>query len=291
MAEEIKRLLEELRDGRLSRREFMSRAIMITGSLAAANAIIGALAPAEVAAAQVDENDPTILTHNVSYDGKAGKVAAYLVRPVKAGKYPGVIVIHENVGLSDHIRDVARRLAKEGYVVLAPDYLSRLGGTRLVTPKGTGISNISELVPWPVIVEDTVAGFNYLRILPDVRADKQGLIGFCWGGEMTFAAATQIPTLDAAVVFYGRSPNPLDLVKTIRAPVMAHYGEKDAGVNKGINDTVAAMKKYNKVYDHRIYSDAQHAFNNDTRKDRYHAEAAKEAWGRTLAFLKKRLQA
>lgn len=291
MAEEIKRLLEELRDGRLSRREFMSRAIMITGSLAAANAIIGALAPAEVAAAQVDENDPTILTHNVSYDGKAGKVTAYLVRPVKAGKYPGVIVIHENVGLSDHIRDVARRLAKEGYVVLAPDYLSRLGGTRLVTPKGTGISNISELVPWPVIVEDTVAGFNYLRILPDVRADKQGLIGFCWGGEMTFAAATQIPTLDAAVVFYGRSPNPLDLVKTIRAPVMAHYGEKDAGVNKGINDTVAAMKKYNKVYDHRIYSDAQHAFNNDTRKDRYHAEAAKEAWGRTLAFLKKRLQA
>jgi len=291
MAEEIKRLLEELRDGRLSRREFMSRAIMITGSLAAANAIIGALAPAEVAAAQVDENDPTILTHNVSYDGKAGKVVAYLVRPVKAGKYPGVIAIHENAGLSDHIRDVARRLAKEGYVVLAPDYLSRLGGTRLVTPKGTGISNISELVPWPVIVEDTVAGFNYLRILPDVRADKQGLIGFCWGGEMTFAAATQIPTLDAAVVFYGRSPNPLDLVKTIRAPVMAHYGEKDAGVNKGINDTVAAMKKYNKVYDHRIYSDAQHAFNNDTRKDRYHAEAAKEAWGRTLAFLKKRLQA
>lgn len=291
MAEEIKRLLEELRDGRLSRREFMSRAIMITGSLAAANAIIGALAPAEVAAAQVEENDPTILTHNISYDGKAGKVAAYLVRPVKAGKYPGVIVIHENVGLSDHIRDVARRLAKEGYVVLAPDYLSRLGGTRLVTPKGTGISNISELVPWPVIVEDTVAGFNYLRILPDVRADKQGLIGFCWGGEMTFAAATQIPTLDAAVVFYGRSPNPLDLVKNIRAPVMAHYGEKDAGVNKGINDTVSAMKKYNKVYDHRIYSDAQHAFNNDTRKDRYHAEAAKEAWGRTLAFLKKRLQA
>jgi len=291
MAEEIKRLLEELRDGRLSRREFMSRAIMITGSLAAANAVIAALAPSEVTAAQVEENDPTILTHNISYDGKAGKVAAYLVRPVKAGKYPGVIVIHENVGLSDHIRDVARRLAKEGYVVLAPDYLSRLGGTRLVTPKGTGISNISELVPWPVIVEDTVAGFNYLRILPDVRADKQGLIGFCWGGEMTFAAATQIPTLDAAVVFYGRSPNPLDLVKTIRAPVMAHYGEKDAGVNKGINDTVAAMKKYNKVYDHRIYSDAQHAFNNDTRKDRYHAEAAKEAWGRTLAFLKKRLQA
>ncbi|MGH7852910.1 MAG: dienelactone hydrolase family protein [Candidatus Binatia bacterium] len=290
MAEEIKRLWEDFRDGKISRREFMRQAIVITGSLAAANSIIGALAPTE-AAAQVAESDPAILTHNINYEGKAGKVTAYLARPVKAGKYPAIIVIHENAGLTDHIRDVARRLAKEGFVVLAPDYLSRLGGTSLVTPKGTGVSNISELVPWPVIAEDTVAGFNYLRILPDVRTDKQGLIGFCWGGEMTFAAATQIPTLDAAVVFYGRSPNPPDLVKNIRAPVMAHYGEKDAGVNKGINDTVAAMKKYKKVYDHKIYPGAQHAFNNDQRRDRYHPEAAKEAWGRTLDFLKKHLSA
>jgi len=291
MAEEIKRLLEELRDGKLSRREFMSRAIIITGSLAAASAIIDVLGGAQSDAAQVPETDPTILTHNVTYDGKTGKVAAYLARPVKAGKYPGVIAIHENAGLSDHIQDVARRLAKEGYVVLAPDYLSRLGGTRLVTPKGQGISKIREMVPWPVIAEDTVSGFNYLKVLPDVRADKQGLIGFCWGGEMTFAAATQIPTLDAAVVYYGRSPNPLDLVKSIGAPLMAHYGEKDAGVNKGINDTVAAMKQYNKVYDHKIYPGAQHAFNNDSDPKRYDAAAAKEAWGRTLDFLKKHLQA
>jgi carboxymethylenebutenolidase len=289
MAEEIKRLLEELRDGKLSRREFMSRAIMITGSLAAANAIIATLGGSEVSAAQVPEGDPAIITHNVSYDGKAGKIAAYLARPVKQGKYPAVIVIHDNTGLSDHIRDVARRLAKEGYVVLVPDYLSRVGGTRLVTPKGTGISNIRDLVPWQVIAEDTAAGFNYLRILPDVRADKQGLIGFCWGGDVAFATATQIPTLDALVVYYGLSPNPLDLVKNIRSPVMAHYGEKDAGVNKGIDETVAAMKKYNKAYDYKIYSGAQHAFNHDGRKDRYHAEAAKEAWGRTLEFLKKRL--
>jgi carboxymethylenebutenolidase len=291
MAEEIKRLLDELRNGRLSRREFMSRAIMMTGSLAAANAMIDSLTEPEAVAAQVTENDPDIITHNITYDGKAGKVAAYLVRPVKAGKYPGVIVIHDNTGLSDHIRDVARRLAKEGYVVLVPDYLSRLGGTRLVTPKGTGISNIREMVPWPVIAEDTVSGFNYLKILPDVRADKQGLIGFCWGGDVAFASATQIPTLDALVVYYGVSPDPLDLVKNIRAPVMAHYGEKDAGVNKGINDTVAAMKKYKKSYDHKIYSGAQHAFNHDGRKDRYHPQAAKEAWERTLGFLNKQLKA
>jgi carboxymethylenebutenolidase len=165
-----------------------------------------------------------------------------------------------------------------------------MGGTRLVNPKGTGLSNIREIAPWQNVAEDTEAAFAYLNILPDVRGDQRALIGFCWGGEMTFAAATQIPSLKAAVVYYGRSPDPLDLVKNIRAPIMAHYGEKDPGVNKGIPDTVAAMKKYNKVYDHKIYSGAQHAFNNDANKDRYDATASKEAWERTLDFFRKNLK-
>ncbi len=291
MAEEIKRLLEELRSGKLSRRDFLSQAIMITGSLAAANAIIDSLTALPAHAAQVPESDSSILTHNVTYQGKAGPVAAYLARPVKAGKYPGIVVIHENQGLNDHIRDIARRLAKEGYVALAPDFLSRQGGTMKVSPTGGGISNIREIAPWQTVAEDVASGFAYLNVLPDVRSDKHGLVGFCWGGEMTFAAATQLNALDAAVVFYGRSPNPLDLVKNIRAPVMAHYGEKDPGVNKVIDETVAAMKKYNKVYDHKIYSGAQHAFNNDVNPQRYHSEAAKEAWGRTLDFFKKHLRA
>jgi len=291
MAEEIKELLQEFHAGKISRRDFMRQAIMITGSLAAAHGIIATLSPADAEGAMVQENDSEIITHNVKYEGKKGAVEAYLVRPVKAGKYPGIVAIHENAGLSDHIRDVARRLAKEGYVVLAPDYLSRLGGTKLVTPKGTGVSNIRDLVPWPVITEDTLSGFNYLKILPDVRADKLGLIGFCWGGEMAFAAATQIPNLDAAVVYYGRSPNPLDLVKNIHAPILANYGEKDEGITKGVNDTAAAMKKYNKVYDYKIFSGAGHAFNNDADPKRYHAQSAKEAWTRTLAFLKKNLNA
>lgn len=291
MAEEIKRLLREYHEGKISRRDFMRQAIMITGSLAAANGILASLAPADAVGAVVQENDPEIITHNVKYNGKKGAVAAYLARPVKPGKYPAIVAIHENAGLSDHIRDVARRLAKEGYVVLAPDYLSRVGGTSLVTPQGGGISNIRELVPWPVITEDTVSGFDYLKVLPDVRANKQGLIGFCWGGEMTFAAATQIPSLDAAVVYYGRSPNPLDLIKNIHAPVLANYGEKDPNVNKGINDTVAAMKQYNKVYDYKIFPGAGHAFNNDSNPKSYHPQAAKDAWARTLDFLKKQLSA
>jgi carboxymethylenebutenolidase len=291
MPEELKEAYREYQDGRISRREFMHKAIVITGSLAAANSLLAALAPAGPVLAQVSSpNDPAILTHNVEYQGKAGAVFGYLARPVKAGKYPGIIVIHENQGLTDHIRDIARRLAKDGYVALAPDFLSRQGGTLKANPKGGGLSNIREIAPWQTVAEDTESGFTYLKVLPDVRADKQALIGFCWGGEMTFAAATKIKTLDAAIVFYGRSPNPLDLVKDIRAPVMAHYGEKDEGVNKGIDETVTAMKKYNKVYDYKIYSGAQHAFNNDDNPSRYHAQAAKESWVRTLSFLKKTLQ-
>jgi carboxymethylenebutenolidase len=289
MPEELKEAYRDYRDGRISRREFMQKAIIITGSLAAASSLVRGLAPGDANAAQSAREDPEILTHNVEYQGKAGTVWAYLARPVKAGKYPSIIVIHENSGLTDHIRDIARRLAKDGFVALAPDFLSRQGGTMKANPKRGGLTNIRELVPCQTVAEDTESGFTYLKLLPDVRADKQALIGFCWGGEMTFAAATRIKTLDAAIVFYGRSPSPLDLVKDIRAPVMAHYGEKDEGVNKGIDETLTAMRKYNKVYDYKIYTGAQHAFNNDANPSRYHAEAAKEAWDRSLNFLKKNL--
>jgi carboxymethylenebutenolidase len=289
MPEELKEAYREYQNGKISRREFIQKAIIVTGSFAAANSLVGGFAPADVQATQSAPNDPDILTHNVEYQGKAGSVLAYLARPVKAGKYPGIIVIHENQGLTDHIRDIARRLAKERYVALAPDFLSRQGGTMKANPKGGGLSNMRELAPWQTVAEDVESGFTYLNVLPDVRADKHALIGFCWGGEMTFAAATKIKTLDAVIVFYGRSPNPLELVKDIRAPVMAHYGEKDEGINKGIDETVTAMRKFNKVYDYKIYSGAQHAFNNDANPSRYHAEAAKEFWDRTLTFLKKTL--
>jgi carboxymethylenebutenolidase len=290
MPEEFKQIYQQYQEGKISRRDFMQKLILVTGSLAAADGLIAGLAPIDAAAAMVADDDPAILTHNVGYKGKAGTVAAYLARPVKAGKYPGVVMIHENFGLDDHIRDVARRLSKEGFVVLAPDFLSRLGGTALVTPKGQGIPNIRELAPWDKIAEDAESGLAYLRVLSDVRSDQQGLLGFCWGGEVAFAAATQIRNLNAVVVYYGLSPNPLDLVKNITAPVLANYAEKDEAITKGVNATAAAMKKYNKVYDYKIYPGAQHAFNNDTRKDRYDAQASKEAWGRTVEFLKKTLK-
>jgi carboxymethylenebutenolidase len=290
MPEKLKELLREYEEGKISRRDFMRQAVITTGSLAAANILIGGLLPPDSYAAQVDPNDPAILTHNVTYEGKAGPVGGYLARPMKAGQYPGLIVIHENRGLDDHVRDVARRFAKEGYVALAPDFLSRQGGTMKANPQGAGLPNIRELAPSQGVVEDAEAGIRYLRVLPDVRRDRMGVVGFCWGGGMAFITATQARDLKAVVVYYGASPSPLDLVKDIQAPVLANYGEKDPNINKGIPDTEAAMKKYNKVYDYKIYPGAQHAFNNDSNPERYDAKAAKEAWERTMEFFKKTLK-
>ena len=290
MPERLKELIQEYEERRVSRREFLRQAVLVTGSLAVANSLLGSLAPTNSHAAQVAPDDPDVLTHNVTYEGKAGPVFGYLARPMKAGKYPGIIVIHENAGLSDHVRDVARRFAKDGYVALAPDFLSRQGGTAKANPKGGGLSNIRELAPAQGVVEDAEAGMAYLRVLPDVRRDRMGVVGFCWGGGMAFLTATQARNLGAVVIYYGASPSPLDLVKNIQAPVLANYAEKDPNIDKGIPDTEAAMKKYNKVYDYKIYPGTLHAFNNDTNPERYNAQAAKEAWERTMEFFKKNLK-
>lgn len=290
MPEEVKELIKDYREGRITRREFIQRAVVFTGSIAVAASLTDVIIPAASHAAMVDPNDPELVSEEVKYEGKAGDVSAYLSRPKASGNYPGIIVIHENRGINDHIRDVARRLAKEGYVALAPDYLSRKGGTMKVNPEGKGIRGLRELISPEDVTEDTESGYNYLRSLSMVQAGKIGVVGFCWGGEMAFAVATQVDGLDAVVVYYGRSPKPLELVKNIEAPVLAHYGGEDKRVNAGIPDTEAAMKKYNKSFTYKIYPGAKHAFNADNRKDRYHPEAAKEAWAKTLEFFKKELK-
>jgi carboxymethylenebutenolidase len=290
MAEAIRELIREYQDGKIGRRAFMRKVVALTGSVVAAKSFIDGFASTGADAAQIDPSDPTLLWHDVEYQGKATPVFGYLARPAAIRKFPAIIVIHENQGLNDYARDVARRLAKQGYVALAVDYLSRHGGTKKVNPKGEGLSNIWDLAPWYGVAEDTDSGFAFLRTLPDVQRDRLGLIGFCWGGEMTFASATQVRGLKAAVVFYGRSPNPLDLVKTIQAPVLAHYGEKDPGVNQDIPGTEEAMKKHRKSYFYKIYLGAEHGFHSDTNPERHHPDAAKEAWNKTLEFFNTNLQ-
>ena len=290
MSTDLVKLMEDYTNGAVTRRDFLRRAIFLTGSIAAANSVFGSLLGDEASAAMVSPNDPALLTHEIEYAGKAGAVSGYLARPAAQGKFPGIIVIHENRGLNDHIRDVARRLAKEGYVALAPDYLSRHGGTKKVNPKGGGIRNIRELITADTGTEDTASGIAYLRSLPDVRSGGMGVVGFCGGGGMCFLTATRLPQLRAAVVYYGSSPQPLDVVKNLRAPVLAHYGEEDPRINKGIPATEKAMREYGKSYTYKIYTGAKHAFNNNTWKDRYNPSAAKEAWGKTLEFFAKNLK-
>ena len=290
MAEEIKKLVEEYRDGRISRREFIQKAVVLTGSLAAATSLIDSLLSPSAYAAQVDPNDPGLTSGPVQFSGPAGTISGYQAKPKASGKYPAIIVIHENRGINDHIRDVARRFAKEGFVAVAPDFLSRKGGTEKVNPKDEGLANMSELAPASGVAEDVGAALAYLKGLSEVRGDRVGLVGFCWGGQNTFNAATQVRGLRAVVVYYGRSPNPLDLVEKIEAPVMAHYGGEDKPISDTVPATEAAMKKYNKSYAYKIYPGAKHAFNNDVNPDRYNPEAAKEAWGKTVEFFKKNLQ-
>lgn len=286
MPEEIKQLVEEYRGGKLSRREFIQKAVVLTGSLVAATTLIDTLGSSY--AAQVDPKDPALTSKDVEFKGPGGTVSGYLTEPKAGGKHPAVIVIHENGGLTDHIRDVARRLAKEGFVALAPDFLSRKGGTEKLNPKGGGLSNIRELAPEANVAEDVGAAVAYLKSLPEVG--NVGLTGFCWGGQQAFNSATQVKGLKAVVVYYGRTPNPPELIEKIEAPVMAHYGGEDKPISDNAPATAEKMKEYHKQFTYKIYPGAKHAFNNDTNADRYNADAAKEAWAKTVDFFKTNLK-
>ena len=290
MSEDLKKLFGDYTEGKVTRRDFIRKSVLLTGSLAVANTLLESLTPPETPAAMVDPRDSTILWHNVDYQGKAGPISGYLARPAGPGRFPGVVVIHENRGLDAHIEDVTRRLAKEGFVALAPDYVSRAGGTKKVNPKGGGIGNIREIATESSVVEDTASSLAYLRTLTDVRGGGMGVVGFCWGGGMSLITATQLPEIRAAVVYYGESPKSLDTLKNLKGPVLAHYAENDGPRNRGIPATEKAMRQFNKSYTYKIYPGSQHAFNNDTRADRYHPAAAKEAWVKTLEFLRKNLQ-
>jgi carboxymethylenebutenolidase len=289
MAQDLEELKKNYGDGVISRREFIQQGAVITGGLAAATTILDSLGPTVVYAAQVDPNDPALNSTMINFPSTDGvSVQAYLTRPKKDGPLPAIVVIHENRGLTDHIQDVARRLAKEGYVVLAPDLLSRLGGTaKFPGDEATGaIRKLDE----DMLIKDLTGAINYLKGQKFVRASKIGVTGFCWGGGNVLLIATHNKDLAAAVVYYGRNPQNLNDVQHITAAVMGHYGEKDEGITSQVPKLAEAMKKYGKSFEYKVYAGAPHGFNNDTNPQRYNPEAAKEAWVRTLDFFKKHLQ-
>ncbi|MBB2971090.1 dienelactone hydrolase family protein [Mesorhizobium sp. RMAD-H1] len=270
----------------LDRRGFMEKLTKLAGSGAAAAMIAPMLAANSAQAAIVAADDQRITASDITYPGAGGtEMKGYMVRPAgDTGKLPAVIVIHENRGLNEHIRDVARRVALEGFVALAPDFLSPSGGTPADEDKAREM--ISALDPTATIA-NAVATVGYLKE-NDLTTAKVGAVGFCWGGGMVNELAVNAPDLDAGVAYYGRQPKTDDVAK-IKAPLLLHYAGLDERINAGIDAYKAALEKDGKTFELHIYEGANHAFNNDTSAARYDKEAADLAWSRTIAFFKKYL--
>ena len=269
----------------LDRRGFMDKLTKLAGSGAAAAAIAPLLAANPAAAEIVAADDPRLKGQDVEWPGATGNMTGYLVHPAdQSGKLPTVIVIHENRGLNAHIRDVARRVALEGFVALAPDYLSPLGGTPADEDKAREM--IGQLDPGQTIVN----GVATVEFLGDheLGTGKVGAMGFCWGGGAVNNLATAAPELGAGVAYYGRQANAADVPK-INAALLLHYAGVDERINAGIDAYKAALEAGGKDFTIYVYDGAQHAFNNDTSSARYNKEAADLAWGRTIAFFQEKL--
>jgi carboxymethylenebutenolidase len=281
MNRDVNQLYDEYRSGRVSRREFMKKLAVVTGGTAAAVIILPG--SSEASASPNQSGDLQLVNEFITYPGFTGDIRAYLSMPDDKKEYPGVIVIHENRGLVPHIQDVNRRMAREGFISLAPDALSPLGGTPEDEDKGR---NMIGQLDREETVKNFVAAVKYLETHPR-STGKVGCTGFCWGGGMTNQVAVNSPDLDAAVPYYGATPAPEDVPK-IKAPVMAHYGGEDERINAGIPAFEEALKKAGIEYHIFIYEGAGHAFNNDTGQ-RYNKEAADLAWQRTIGFFREKL--
>ncbi len=284
MKKQVTRLFNDFKSGKKSRRCFLKQLAAITGSSTLASALLPVLEENEFMLSKKEDRF-NIISDFIKYPGFNCEMRAFMARPAKGKKFPAVIVIHENRGLVPHIQDVTKRMAREGFLTIAPDALTPLGGTP------DDVSNVGALfkqLNYEDTVKNFVAAVKYLKTNP-FSTGKVGCTGFCWGGAMTNQVAVNAPDLNAAVPYYGRQPAAEDVEK-IKAPLMAHYAENDPGINSGIQTFEEALKKYGKDYQIFIYEGTGHAFNNDTNPERYNEKAAKLAWERTVSFFKEKLK-
>jgi carboxymethylenebutenolidase len=308
---------EDYEEGRLSRRDALKLIASVTGSLVAANSILAACTPSpeqtqtsaaestgEVPASSpavqpaatsgsvspmpaygtVMPDDPAVIAAEIEFPATdSTPLIGYLAQPSSGELAPVILVCHENRGLTPHIEDVTRRLAKAGYVSLAVDLLSRQGGSTAVG-EGNAPGALGNTSP-DQFVDDFKSGWRYLKNLSFAQADKVGMTGFCFGGGVTWLVATHMPELLAAVPFYGPPP-PVEDIPNIHAAVLAIYGELDSRINSGIPQIEQAMAANNKIYEKIIYPNADHAFHNDTGP-RFNLQAAQDAWKQTLTWFEK----
>ncbi|MCZ4090180.1 dienelactone hydrolase family protein [Sinorhizobium psoraleae] len=269
----------------LDRRRFMETLTALAGSAAAAAAIAPMLAANSAKAEMIAETDQRIRGEDITYPGGDGDMKGYLVRPADAsGKLPAVIVIHENRGLNPHIRDVARRMALEGFVALAPDFLSPDGGTPSDEDKAREMIGALDAA---ATNENAVATVTFLQG-HEASTGNVGAIGFCWGGGLVNRLAVNSPDLKAGVAYYGAQAKAEDVPK-IKAAMLLHYAGLDERINAGIEDYRKALTANGKDATIHVYDGVNHAFNNDTSAARYDKAAADLAWGRTVEFLKAKL--
>ena len=285
--QELLDLYDDYAHGRLGRREFARRAAAFAVGGITAEALLERLSPNYALAQQVAPDDTRIHAESITYESPrgAGKMRGLLARPrADEAKSPAVLVIHENRGLNPYIEDVARRLAVRGFLALAPDALTPLGGYPGNDDQGRAMQSRRDP---DEMTEDFIAAAEYFKVHPKSNG-KVGTVGFCFGGGMVNTLAVRIPgTVAAAVPFYGRQPRPEDIPR-IEAPLLIHYAGLDARINEGWPAFEEALKASNKRFEVHFYPDVNHGFHNDTTP-RYDKEAAELAWGRTIEFLKKHL--
>ncbi|MBX7112187.1 MAG: dienelactone hydrolase family protein [Dehalococcoidia bacterium] len=315
----IEEFAEEYHERKLGRRDLVKRVLLVTGSVpttAAALLALGcgsdaedkATASATSAAATstlvatptgspaatatgtpvtsgpgVPANDPAVVGGDVRFPGPASDLLGYLARPRDGGPSAGILIIHENRGLTEHFKDVSRRYAKEGFVALAIDLVSRDGGSKADTNQNTGFLGRSAPAD---LTADLVAGVQYLKTQPFVRPAALGVTGFCFGGGYTWETAIASLDVKAAVPYYGTAP--LDRIGRIRAAVLAMYGEADARITSQAPEVERILRAAGTTIEVKIYPGAGHAFFNDTGAN-YNAAAAADAWPRTLAWFRKYL--
>lgn len=269
--------------GKISKREFLQLATRYAVGGMTALALFDLLKPNYALATQVEFTDPDILPEYIDYPSPNGhgKVRGYLVKPTKVeGKVPAVVVVHENRGLNPYIEDVARRVAKAGYIALAPDGLSSVGGYPGNDDEGR---ELQQKVDPTKLMNDFFAAVEFMQRHPEATG-KVGITGFCYGGGVANAAAVAYPELACAVPFYGRQA-PISDVPKINAPILLHYAQLDTRINEGWPAYEQALKANNKVYKAYIYPGVNHSFHNDSTP-RYDQAAAELAWQRTLDWFK-----
>lgn len=291
----VEEAVEDYEEGRLTRRAAL-RAIAGVAGAALATRLLDARAQGAKPTAskappstppQVLPNDPDIVAGIAEFPGEGARLDGYLARPARPGYFPIVLVCHENRGLTRHIEDVTRRIAKAGYLGLAVDLLSREGGTE--KHDFDAIPGILGKAPPARHVQDFKSGLAFARTQPAARGDRAGMVGFCFGGAVTWRVAAGVPDLRAAVPFYG-VPVPEADVPGIGAAVLAIYAGRDERINQNIPAIEAAMEKHGKIFRKIVYPGVDHAFHNDSGA-RYSAQAAKAAWSETLAWFGKYLGA